>query len=312
MKAFIFDPLWPKLVDEKLERQLDECGVDVIVITDVKSLSETPELFEGEEERLLCLNPDYVGWKLKSDDYKDIPNLKAILIASTSFEWIESDVATERNIPICNIRNFSTQAVAEWATMMMLNLARQTPRLIQDNFPLDYDADFMKYRGTQIKGKTAGIIGLGHNGTAIAERCAGLGMKVIYWTRSSKSEDYQYVGLDELMRTADVIFPAYAKNSETSTLLTEGLLASIKPSAIIVDIVELDEARATILGMVKNSELFGYGFEAKPATFNKYEGNVWAAPAYAWVTFESIYNGEMKLVENIVNAVKNDFPYRIN
>lgn len=312
MKAFIFDPLWPKLVDEKLEQQLDECGVEVTIITDVKSLSETPELFEGEEERLLCLNPDYVGWKLKSDDYKDIPNLKAILIASTSFEWIESDVANDRNIPICNIRNFSTQAVAEWAIMMMLNLARQTPRLIKDNFPLDYDADFMKYRGTQIKGKTAGIIGFGHNGTAIAERCAGLGMNVVYWSRSSKSEVYQYVELDELMNTADVIFPAYAKNSETNTLLTEGLLASIKSSAIIVDIIELNETRPTILDMVKTGKLFGYGFEAKVATFNKYEGNVWAAPAYGWVTFESMYNGEMKLVENIVNATKSDFSNRVN
>jgi len=312
MKAFIFDPLWPKLVDEKLQRQLDECGVDVTVVTNVKSLSETLELFEGTEERLLCLNPDYVGWKLKSDDYKDIPNLRGIFTVSTSFEWIESDVANERNIPICNIRNFSTQAVAEWATMMMLNLARQTPRLIKDNFSLDYDADFLKYRGTQIKGKTAGIIGLGHNGTAIAERCVGLGMNVVYWSRSSKSDAYQYVELDELVRTADVIFPAYAKNSETNTLLTEGLLASVKSSAVIVDIVELDEARAAILDMAKTGKLFGYGFEAKPTTFSEYEGNVWAAPAYGWVTFESMYNGEMKLVENIVNAVKNDFPNRVN
>lgn len=312
MKAFIFDPLWPKLVDEKLERQLDESGVDVTVVTDVKSLSETPELFEGEEERLLCLNPDYVGWKLKSDDYKDIPNLKGIFPVSTSFEWIESDVAHERNIPICNITNFSSQAVAEWAIMMMLNLARQTPRLIKDGFPLDYDADFMKYRGAQIKGKTAGIIGLGHNGTAIAEHCAGLGMNVVYCSRSSRNDAYQYTELDELMKTADVIFPAFAKNEESNALLTEELLVNVKPSAIIVDIVELDEVRATILDMVKAGELFGYGFEAKPAAFSEYEGNVWAAPAYAWVTFESMYNGEMKLVENIVNAVKNDFPNRVN
>ncbi len=312
MKAFIFDPLWPKLVDEKLERQLDESVVDIIVITDIKSLSETLELFEGEEERLLCLNPDYVEWKLKSDDYKDIPNLKGIFTVSTSFEWIESDVARERNIPICNIRNFSTQAVAEWAIMMMLNLARQTPRLAKDNFPLDYDADFMKYRGTQIKGKTAGVIGLGHNGAAIAKRCAGLGMNVVYWSRSSRNEAYEYVELEELMKTADVIFPAFAKNDESNALFTEGLLANVKSSAIIVDIVELDEARATILDMVKASKLLGYGFEAKPATFNEYEGNVWAAPAYGWVTFESMYNSEMKLVENIVNAVKNDFPNRVN
>jgi lactate dehydrogenase-like 2-hydroxyacid dehydrogenase len=312
MKAFIFDLLWPKLVDEKLQQQLDKCGVDVTVITDIKSLSETPELFEGNEERLLCLNPDYVGWKLKSDDYIDIPNLKGILTASTSFEWIESNVADERNIPICNIKNFSTQAVAEWAITMMLNLARQTPRLIKANFPLDYDADFMKYRGTQIKGKTAGIIGLGHNGTAIAERCAGLGMHVVYWSRSSRNEAYEYVELDELVRTADVIFPTFAKNEKSTSLITDELLQTMKPTTILIDTIEMLHDNTLILDMIKSNKLFGYGFEAKPATFNEYEGNVWAAPAYAWVTFESMYNSEEKLVENIVSATNGEFPNRVN
>lgn len=312
MKAFIFDPLWLKLVDDKIKRQLTESGVDIVVVTDVKPLSETKELFEVGDARLLCLNPDYVGWKLKNDDYKDIPNLAAIMTGSTSFEWIERDIANERNIPVCNIKNFSTQAVAEWAITMMLNLARQTPRLIKDGFPLDFDVDFMKYRGVQTKGKTAGIIGLGHNGSAIAERCAGLGMDVVYWSRSSRNDAYRYVELDELMRTADVVFPAFAKNEESLALISDSLLRSMKPSSILVDIIEMLHDNTILLDMVKNGELFGYGFEAKPESFNKYEGNVWAAPAYGWVTFESMYNGEEKLVENIVNASKGEFPNRVN
>ena len=249
---------------------------------------------------------------MKNDDYKDIPNLAAIITGSTSFEWIEREAANERNIPVCNIKNFSTQAVAEWAITMMLNLARQTPRLIKDGFPLDFDADFMKYRGIQTKGKTAGIIGLGHNGTAIAERCAGLGMDVIYWSLSSRNDAYKYVELDELMRTADVIFPAFAKNKESLALIPDSLLRSIKPSAILVDIIEMLHDNTILLDMVKNGKLFGYGFEAKPDSFSKYEGNVWAAPAYAWVTFESMYNGEVKVVENIVSASKGEFPNRVN
>jgi len=195
---------------------------------------------------------------------------------------------------------------------MMFSLARQIPRLIKDNFPLDFDADFMKYRGVQLKGKTAAIIGLGHNGSAIAERCKGLGMKVVYWSPSSTNDAYTRLELDELMRTADVIFPAFAKNDETHMLITEDLLASVKPSAMIVDIIELDDSKAAIIDMVKTGRLFGYGFEAKPSTFSKYEGNVWAAPAYAWVTFESMYNGEAKLVENIIEASKDQFPNRVN
>ncbi|HUD05397.1 MAG TPA: NAD(P)-dependent oxidoreductase [Candidatus Saccharimonadales bacterium] len=312
MKVFIFDPLWSKLVDERLEKQLAESKADITVVTEIKPLSETTELFAGNEERLLCLNPDYIGWKLTDKDYENIPNLKAILVASTAFGYIEQGVANKRGIPICNIKNFSTQAVAEWAITMMLNLARQTPRLTKDGFPLDFDADFMKYRGVQIKGKTAGVIGLGHNGSAIAERCAGLGMNVTYWSRSSTNDNYKRVELDELFSTSDVIFPAYAKNDETNALITDKLLASVKPSAMIVDIIELEEKMTEIIDMVKAGKLFGYGFEAKPATFNKYEGNVWAAPAYGWVTYESMYNSEVKLVENIVSASKAEFPNKVN
>lgn len=312
MKAFIFDPLWPKLVDQELEQQLAESGADITIVTEIKPLSETPELFSGDEERVLCLNPDYVCWKLANEDYKDIPNLKGIFTASTGFEWIEKDIANERNIPICNIKDFSTQAVAEWAITMMLNLARQTPRLIKDGFPLDFDADFEKYRGTQIRGKVAGIIGLGNIGSAIAERAAGLGMEVVYWSRSPKESSYKQVELDELMKNADVVFPAVAKNSETLDLISEELVRTMKPSAILVDIAHglFDDQIA--LDMIKNNKLFGYGFEAKPATFSEYEGNVWAAPAYAWVTFESMYNSEVKLVENIISAAKGEFPNRVN
>lgn len=312
MKAFIFDPLWPKLVDVQLEQHLADNGIDIVVVTDIKPLSETKELFDGEDERLLCLNPDYVGWKLKNEDYQDIPNLRAIITGSTSFEWIEREVASERNIPVCNIKNFSTQAVAEWAITMMLNLARQTPRLIKDGFPLDFDADFMKYRGVQTKGKTAGIIGLGHNGSAIAQRCAGLGMDVVYWSRTSRNDAYRYVELDELMSKADVIFPAFAKNDESLSLITDGRLQSMKSSAIVVDVIEMLHDNTVLLDMVKTGKLFGYGFEAKPETFKQYEGNVWAAPAYAWVTYESMYNCEVKLVENIVSASKGEFPNRVN
>lgn len=307
MKVFIFDPLWPKLVDEKLKKALEKSDAEIYIIADVKPLAETPELFVGTEDRLLCLNPDYVNWKLTNDDYKDIPNLKGIFTASTGFEWIEKDVADERNIPICNIKDFSTEAVSEWAITMMFNLARQTPRLIKDGFPLDFDGDFEKYRGVQMKGKTVGIIG-----SAIAERAAGLGMNVVYWSRSSTNLKYKRVELDELMATADVIFPTVAKNGETLELINKDLISSMKSSAILVDIAHGLFDNQIALDMVKSGRLFGYGFEAEPQNFAKYEGNVWAAPAYGWVTFESMYNSEVKLVKNIVAAVVGKFPNRVN
>lgn len=312
MKAFIFDPLWDKLITAELSRQLQTSGLELIITQEIAPLLENKALFEGNEERILCLNPDYVGWKLSSTDYRGIPNLKAILSAATSFSWIDTTYADQHNTPICDIRNFSTQAVAEWAVTMLFNVARQTPRLIKNGFPLDFDKDFMKYRGVELKGKTAGIVGLGHIGSAIAERLQGLGMNVVYWSKSPKEVKYQSMGLQELFATADVIFPTMTLNQETKNLITPKLLASMKSSAIFISIVHKLFDEQIILDMVKNGKLFGFGFEAGPAEFEKFQGNVWAAPAYAWVTDDSMHNSMTKWVENMVNAAQNNFPNRVN
>ncbi|MGH7157566.1 MAG: 2-hydroxyacid dehydrogenase [Candidatus Saccharimonadales bacterium] len=311
MKAFVFDPLWNTLITDELKAQIASSGLEVIVTTDIAPLSANKELFDGSDERILCINPDYVSWKLSADDYKDIPNLKGIFGSATSFSWIDASYANANNIPICNIRNFSTQAVAEWAITMLFNLARQTPRLIKDGFPLDFDKDFMKYRGIELRGKTAGIVGLGHNGEAIAERLKGLGLNVVYWSKNTRNDNYKYSELEDIFTNADVIIPTFAHNEETDAIITDELLGKTKPSAIVVDIIEL-ENKDKIIEMVKDGKLFGYGFEAKPKSFAEYEGNIWSVPAYAWVTDGSMNNSMTKLVENMVNAVSGNFPNRVN
>lgn len=311
MKAFIFDPLWDELVTDDLLSQLKANDVEPIVTKSIAPLSDCKALFEGDDERLLCVNPDYVGWKLTSDDYKDIPSLKAILGAATSFSWIDTKYADDNGIAVANVRNFSTQAVAEWAVAMMFNVARQVPRLIKDGFPLDFDKDFMKYRGLELHGKTAGIIGLGHNGTAIAERLKGLGLNVVYWSKNNRSDSYDYVELDVLFGKADVVFPTFAHNDEADVLITDELLKMLKPSATIIDIIELKN-KDKIAALVKDGKIFGYGFEADPNSFGKYEGNVWAAPAYAWVTDGSMNNVITKWVENMVDAANGKYPNKVN
>ncbi len=312
MKAFIFDSMWDDLITKKLLDNLVSAGVEAVVTKSITPLKECAALYEGDEERILCLNPDYVNWKLSAEDYKNIPNLKAILCASTAFSWIDTSYADEHDIAVCNIRNFSSEAVAEWATMIMLNLARQVPRLIKDGFPLDLDKDFMKYRGVELHGKTAGIIGLGHIGTAIAKRCEGLGMKVVYWSKNSRDDNYEFMELDRLTSESDVIFPIYALNQETKGLLSKELLESMKPSAMLIDMVEGLFDHEFVLNKVRIGTLFGFGFEAEPGSFNDYEGNVWAAPSYGQVTDNSMSGTVERWVDNMVAASQNTFPNRVN
>ncbi|MCX6729114.1 MAG: hypothetical protein NTV95_00505 [Candidatus Saccharibacteria bacterium] len=311
MKVFIFDPLWNDLITEDLQGKLRDSDIELIVTTKIAPIIDNAALFEGDDERIICVNPDYVNWKLKSDDYKNIPNLKAILGAATSFSWIDASYANDNGITIANVRSFSTQAVAEWAIAMLFNVSRQVPRLIKDGFPLDFDKDFMKYRGLELHGKTAAIIGLGHNGIAIAKRLKGLGLNIVYWSKNTRNNEYKYSELNDIFKTADVIVPAFAHNDETDALITDELLAKLKSSAIIIDIIELKN-KDKVIELVKEGKIFGFGFEAKPNSFDKYEGNVWAAPAYAWVTDGSMNNMMTKWVDNMIDAASDRFPNKIN
>ncbi len=312
MKAFIFDPLWDELVTNEGKKALADSNIEVSVIKEIAPISSYDALFEGAEEKVVCINPDYVKWNLMSEDYKNIPNLKAILGEATSFSWIDASYATENNVPVCNIRGFSSNAVADWAILMMFNISRRVPELIKDGFPLDFDKDYMKYRGLDLHGKTAAIVGFGRIGSAIAERCAGLGMNVAYWSANTRTEDYKFMEIADLFATADVVFPVMAINESSKAVITRSLIDSMRLTAIIVDVVENLFDVDYVLHKVADGKLFGFGFEAPPASFTKYSGNVWAAPAYAWVTDSSMSATVALSIENIVNAASGKFPNRVN
>ena len=179
-------------------------------IKDIKPLEEIKELFEGDESRVVAIDPDFCDWIFPNDLVDKIPNLKAICLQTTSFSWMDVDHAKSKGIPVMNLRGFSSVAVAEWAVFMALAVARRLPIVIGDNWQLDYE----KHRGQELRGKTAGVVGLGRIGTAIAENLAGLGMKVQYWSKNSEDNRFSKVSLDELMKTSDVILPALAKKDE--------------------------------------------------------------------------------------------------
>lgn len=308
--TYICDPLWPSLETEALMERLNKAGITTVIISKKQKLQDIEELFEGDHDRFLCINPDFVDWTLTKSDYENIPHLKGIMVASTSHNWVETP---EPELPLNNITNFSTESVAEWAILMMFSLARNIPSLARQNFPCDFNSDFMTYRGMSLVGKTAGIIGLGDIGKAVAKRCEGLGMRVIYNSRTQKDETpYEYKSYDDVLKEADVIFPTVTTTQETQELFTNDSLLQMKSSALFVNIAHDLVDDAFLSKRVFDKKLGGYGFESDPEVFNKYEGNVWATPPYAWATKETMQGSLEKLVDNIISASQNKFPFRVN
>lgn len=307
MKIFIISPNIDTFFSSEQIDSLKKAG-DVVFHKEMTSYEEVPGLFEGSEDRILAIDPDFSDWKLPNDVIEKIPNLKVIVLQTTSFSWLDVEFAKSKGIPVVNLRGFSKIAVAEWATMMTLALARRLPIIIKDGWKQDY----VSHKGIELRGKTAGVIGLGDIGKAVAKNCLGLGMSVQYWSKKTRDDRFKHVELDELMKTSDVIIPCVAQNKETQGMITDEMLRSMKKSAIFVSDIHSVYNHDLLVEMVKNGDLYGYGFEDGKAKMTDFEGNVWAGPELAWCTEDSLRKNAEQWIEAIIKATKGELPTKVN
>ena len=308
MKIIIMAPDATNFFTKEQKQKLAQAGA-VVYVDGPKPFEEVKELF-SKDKKIIAVDPDFCDWKISNDVLDKTQNLSAVCLQTTSFSWIDTMYAKKKGIVVTNLRGFSSESVAEWAVMMAINLARKIPLVLKDGWV----GNSTKHKGIELRGKTAGVIGLGTNGTKIAELCHGLGMNVIYWSKKSKDKRFKYMSLKEVFSNSDVIFPAFAQNKDTEKLLTQSLLKSMKKTTIFVTTVHKYN-HEMLLEMVKEGKLYGYGFELNPSEFkefNSYEGNVWAGPDIAWATEGSMRSNAAQWVESIVNAAKGKYPTRIN
>jgi len=306
MKIFVASPNANLLLTKDLRALLEKTG-EVKYLTKITPFDKIKELSEPGD-KILALDPDFSDWKVPNS-LLDIPDLKAVCLQTTSFSWIDVDHAKEKGVPVMNIRNWSTYSVAEWIVMVAINLSRKIPLLLRNKWQEDYS----KQEGIELRGKTAGIIGLGNIGTRIAELCKGLGMNIIYWSKNSRDDRFKYKELKEVMASADFIFPAFAHTPETEKLLTDDLLKSMKSSAIFATITHLIYNHKLLLEMVKEGRLFGYGFEEmKKELRGTHEGNVWGGPGLGWCTTEALRRNAEQWVESVVKATSGEYTTKVN
>lgn len=306
MKIIILSPNADLLFTDELKGKIKSAG-EAVFIKDIKPLLSVPELLD-DEQKVIAIDPDFCAWNVPKEVIGKMKNVQAICLQTTSFSWIDTAEAKKQGIPVMNLRGFSTEAVAEWAFMMAMNVARKLPLIIKDS----WKQDISKHQGVELKGKIVGIIGLGTIGTRIAEICNGLGMEVVYWSRSSKDERFSFSELADLMKKADFIFPTLAQNEETTGLITDEMLKNMRRSAIFVSIVHKIYNHDLILQLVKEDKLYGYAFETEKEKITDFEGNVWAGPELAWCTSESFRRNAEQWTKAIVKAVKNDYLTQVN
>lgn len=166
------------------------------------------------------------------------PQLKYIGVQATGFSAIDVKHARSKNITVCNLGGYSTEAVSEFFFAALLENVRDLERAKLQAREEDYS--FQNFKGLELQGKTLGVIGAGKIGSRIAEIGIGLGMKVIYTSRNNKvdldKKDASKVELDELLSNSDFISLNLSLNKETEGIISKENLEKLKKGCIFISL----------------------------------------------------------------------------
>lgn len=193
------------------------------------------------------------------------PRLKLIVQFGAGLEGVDRAAAEARGIPVRNVAGANAQAVGELALFLMLALARRLPEH-RRSFQNRVVGDPV---GSELLGKTLGIVGLGATGRALARMARGIGMRVIAVRRSAgqgKDPDAEWVGgaadLDRLLAEADYVSLHLPTTPETRRMIDANRLAKMKPSACLVNVGRGDLVdRQALLDALQDRRIRGAGLD---------------------------------------------------
>ncbi|WP_373183409.1 2-hydroxyacid dehydrogenase [Halomonas campaniensis] len=250
------------------------------------------------------------------------PELEAIATISVGYDNYPVDELTRRGILLCNTPDVLTETTADTGFLLMMAAARRAVELAEWVKRGDWQAGVEPaHFGSDVHGKTLGMIGFGRIGAAIARRGAlGFGMRVLYSNASPKPALEAELGaehreLDALLAESDFVCVTVPLTPETEHLIGEREFTLMKPSAIFVNIARgkvVHEAaliEALEMGRIRAAGLDV--FEQEPLSTESplpHMTNVVALPHIGSATHETRTAMAQRAVDNLILALNRDRP----
>lgn len=167
-----------------------------------------------------------------------LPFLKLIVTRSTGYDHIDLNTCRNHGITVCNVPKYGGTAVAEHTFALMLALTRNIPQAVSRTNHDDFSVEGLA--GSELAGKTLGIIGAGTIGSAVARRAKAFDMNVITHERTpnkkvEKELGTRAVSLKELFQQADIISLHVPHTAETHHLINKTAFKQMKPHALLIN-----------------------------------------------------------------------------
>jgi lactate dehydrogenase-like 2-hydroxyacid dehydrogenase len=252
---------------------------------------------------------------LTSADLATASELQLICVAATGMNNVDLEAAAQRNIPVKNVKGYSTYGVAQQTIAAILSLVHRLPFLDayvkNGSYSRGGMFTYIHEDIFELKGKIFGIIGLGEIGRQVAALARALGCEVIYYSTSGNhnDRDYRRVDWEELLSSSDVLSVHAPLNAQTKGLLNYVAMSIMKPTAILHNagrggiVVEEDLCQALKENKIGLAALDVYAQEPlssqSPLLDPALKDRLLLTPHTAWAAKESRERLVWGIIENI-------------
>jgi glyoxylate reductase len=224
-----------------------------------------------DKEGLVCLLTEKVG----EDVLRSAPKVHIVANVAVGYDNVDLPACTKRGVVVTNTPGVLDETTADFAWALLLAVARRVVEADQYVRAGSWQGwNFDQFCGTDVWGKTLGIVGFGRIGRSVARRAAGFGMKVIYnsKTRAPESVEQEFHAdfrdLNALLAEADFVTLHVPLNADTRQLFDAAKLFRMKPTAYLINTSRgpvVDEA--ALVHALESKKIAGAGldvFEQEP------------------------------------------------
>lgn len=272
-------------------------------------------------DAVLCLLTDAID----ADVFTAAPNAKIFANYAVGYNNIDVDAASEHDVTITNTPGVLTDTVAEYAFSLMLSVVKRIPEADRFTRAGSYEGWAPElFLGSDLKGKTLGILGAGRIGSGVATRAQrGLGMEVVYYDIKQNEALEKEIPctfmetVEEVLEKADVVSVHVPLLDATRHLLDAERIALMKKSAYLINTSRgpvIDEA--ALVAALKDGTIRGAGldvFEEEPALAPGLAelDNVVITPHIASASEETRGKMSEMAAQNIIDALNGETPQNV-
>ena len=319
MKIFV-----TRIVPEAGIKMLKDKGYEIAVNPEDRVLTKEElitALKDQNYDALFCLLTDKIDSEVM-DSFG--PQLKVVANMAVGFDNIDAQEAKKRGIMITNTPGVLTDTVAEHTFSLMLSIAHRIPEADKFTRALKYQGWApMLLLGSDLSGKTLGVVGLGRIGSRVAHHgVKGFEMKVLYYD-VNRNEEFEkefgavFVSLDDLLKQSDFVSIHVPLLPATQHLINAEKLKLMKPTSYLINTSRgsiIDEAALAMAladKTIKGAALDVFEFEPKITPELLSIDNVILTPHIASATEETRSKMSVLAATNIIEALEGRIPPNI-